>query len=585
MPIIVSNTEIFRFEIIMNISIPTITYDFKYLSLMLEYILIIMNVNVFVYWLLLNICYYSTLRFMKNSQSNPKPKSEEHIHKSKPNIITSSIIPSVVGAWIWLTLVAFINKNRKKIIRRISSTVDKQISSLHHPHYARRLEIALLNKANIRRLANSSHNMAKLAWPDSEVTRFEYIADAFSKSTLPQIVKDSMPFLVLQESNYNPSAYSKSWALGCWQFLANTGIAFGLKPEQRTDFIASTDAAVRYFEYIYQVITSDEHYINLVQRYGIKDSLFASLLTINAFNSGEWNMLIALDIMDTNPNERRNVDNYASYGSNGLFTYISCYLASDETYRKLQWPYHTWSRSNFPYYRSESSSYCFQIEAFRKLYSKEIISTPIVKTIEVEIYLTLWRMRSAIIWLLGWLVSYATITYAWNNRITRRGFFKAVIAWFAWSISWYIHALSQETQIPINSFPFHNISKDPSTLAVTNLKRLKSKELSRYLNELTLINARAKSNKKFVHDPNMINSKNYPFNQRMWDAAYSIYRETSENIYLRISEYYYQRSLNLAIQQKAWKFKWPEWGLEQIEARIRFCKRSLEAISDVAQFH
>ena len=62
-----------------------------------------------------------------------------------------------------------------------------------------------------------------------------------------------LPFV---ESAYNPKAYSKSHASGLWQFIPSTGRYYDLQQDwwhdQRRDPIASTDAALRYLNYLYE---------------------------------------------------------------------------------------------------------------------------------------------------------------------------------------------------------------------------------------------------------------------------------------------------------------------------------------------
>lgn len=62
-----------------------------------------------------------------------------------------------------------------------------------------------------------------------------------------------LPFV---ESAYNPEAYSKAHASGLWQFIPSTGKYYDLQQDswqdQRRDPIASTDAALRYLNYLYE---------------------------------------------------------------------------------------------------------------------------------------------------------------------------------------------------------------------------------------------------------------------------------------------------------------------------------------------
>lgn len=63
-----------------------------------------------------------------------------------------------------------------------------------------------------------------------------------------------LPFV---ESAYNPQARSSAQALGIWQFIPSTGRNYNLKQnawfDERRDIIASTNAALDYLKYIYEM--------------------------------------------------------------------------------------------------------------------------------------------------------------------------------------------------------------------------------------------------------------------------------------------------------------------------------------------
>lgn len=74
----------------------------------------------------------------------------------------------------------------------------------------------------------------------------------FDKHQLPLELK----YLSIVESSLNPVARSSSGALGLWQFKLNTGRMFDLTInsyiDERLDTYASTEAACKYFSYLYQ---------------------------------------------------------------------------------------------------------------------------------------------------------------------------------------------------------------------------------------------------------------------------------------------------------------------------------------------
>ncbi len=80
-----------------------------------------------------------------------------------------------------------------------------------------------------------------------------YIVDEINRRGLPT----ELALLPFVESAYNPNAYSRAHASGLWQFIPSTGTAFELEQtwwrDQRRDPIASTNAALDYLEYLYEL--------------------------------------------------------------------------------------------------------------------------------------------------------------------------------------------------------------------------------------------------------------------------------------------------------------------------------------------
>lgn len=76
-----------------------------------------------------------------------------------------------------------------------------------------------------------------------------------------ELEKRGMPtelaLLPVIESSYNPQAVSPARALGMWQFIPSTGRNYNLKQnawfDERRDIVASTDAALNYLQYIYEM--------------------------------------------------------------------------------------------------------------------------------------------------------------------------------------------------------------------------------------------------------------------------------------------------------------------------------------------
>ncbi len=114
---------------------------------------------------------------------------------------------------------------------------------------------------------------------------FEYYLDKYD---LPLELK----YLSVVESGLDPFAKSSSGAVGLWQFLYNSAPMFDLTIDsyidERRDVYKSTDAACRYFKYLYQTF-NDWHLVlaaynggpgvvrNAVERSGGKTNLWSIL--------------------------------------------------------------------------------------------------------------------------------------------------------------------------------------------------------------------------------------------------------------------------------------------------------------------
>ncbi len=80
-----------------------------------------------------------------------------------------------------------------------------------------------------------------------------YIVDELERRGMPT----ELALLPMVESSYNPLAYSRAHASGLWQFIPSTGRNFNLTQDswvdERRDVIASTNAALDYLQYIYEM--------------------------------------------------------------------------------------------------------------------------------------------------------------------------------------------------------------------------------------------------------------------------------------------------------------------------------------------
>jgi len=80
-----------------------------------------------------------------------------------------------------------------------------------------------------------------------------YITSELEKRGMPA----ELALLPIIESAYNPQARSPARALGIWQFIPSTGKHYNLKQniwfDERRDIVASTNAALDYLQYIYEM--------------------------------------------------------------------------------------------------------------------------------------------------------------------------------------------------------------------------------------------------------------------------------------------------------------------------------------------
>ncbi|AOE49365.1 lytic transglycosylase [Kangiella sediminilitoris] len=103
-----------------------------------------------------------------------------------------------------------------------------------------------------------------------------YIINELHKRNMPV----ELAFTPMVESNFDPLAHSVVQAAGLWQFMPRTARGFGLKIDQwydgRRDVVASTQAALDYYEYLNEMFDGDW------------------LLTVAAYNVGQGNVKKAI---------------------------------------------------------------------------------------------------------------------------------------------------------------------------------------------------------------------------------------------------------------------------------------------------
>ena len=88
-------------------------------------------------------------------------------------------------------------------------------------------------------------------WLSRSTKYLPFIREELRKEGLPE----DLAYLAMIESGFNPSAYSKSHAVGMWQFMKSTGKNYGLSVnswiDERRNPEKSTYAAIKYLSFLY----------------------------------------------------------------------------------------------------------------------------------------------------------------------------------------------------------------------------------------------------------------------------------------------------------------------------------------------
>jgi len=95
-----------------------------------------------------------------------------------------------------------------------------------------------------------------ILWLKRSRRYFPYIEEKLKDGGVP----DDLKYVAIAESALQPHVGSPKGAMGFWQFIESTGQKYGLvinkHIDQRRNIFASTQAAIRYFKYLYETFGS-----------------------------------------------------------------------------------------------------------------------------------------------------------------------------------------------------------------------------------------------------------------------------------------------------------------------------------------
>ncbi|RDX36903.1 LysM peptidoglycan-binding domain-containing protein [Kangiella sp. HD9-110m-PIT-SAG07] len=181
-----------------------------------------------------------------NNEPLPAPDIAEGELSPEVELITKDLKPAQpVNLWDELA--------KEQSLTHISNS---RIAS-HQKHFLRRTD-HLVDRAN------------------KAAPYLHYIISELEKRDMPV----ELAFTPMVESNFDPLAHSVVQAAGLWQFMPRTARGFGLKIDQwydgRRDVVASTQAALDYYQYLNKMFDGDW------------------LLTVAAYNVGQGNVRKAI---------------------------------------------------------------------------------------------------------------------------------------------------------------------------------------------------------------------------------------------------------------------------------------------------
>jgi hypothetical protein len=462
----------------------------------------------------------------------------------------------------------------------------------YHDAYISRIEKKIDTKVN-----DYNYIMYKFAGLDADTytkqSRMNYVQEQLKKVNLPDYLKQTIPFVPFQESWYKLSAVSSVWAKWPWQFMESTWQEYGLviwsgdnKKDYRTDMKKSSDAAIEYFVDVYKKLKDDPHYKSLESKYSLQEDDLLLPATINAYNSGSHHMLKAFKVMDTESSIRSSVDSYAAH-RRGLFAYLTNeYIKYYKTYQS--WP---------PFYYKESSDYVYCIEAFRYIHEKDSfenikngntdnqLSESSVPPIDESVLDS--KYHAVIGWGSSWLLAtLASKALSWWKDFTRSQFLRTWIMWIWGIIWWFFYDWAKKVDVRwwADDIKEKFRKKKLQPYSYDDVLAIERKDLFMEIYYHAIATAKKSGNtraaetlsKRSLQD--VMDLKYYPWFQYLGDAAFNLYKQKSDNTYLQMAQYFYNRARELVQEQKDGKYKQPGGWVTKLDERTEYCKRALDMI-------
>jgi membrane-bound lytic murein transglycosylase D len=141
---------------------------------------------------------------------------------------------------------------RLLIAQRIQEIHASQQTAIHNNHKSIPLEENKHVLAEIKSFQNRERKDFEASYKRSGRYR-EMILEELTKEGLPE----QLAWMPMIESWFKVNAYSRARALGLWQFIASTGLRFGLKRDQwideRMDPIKASQAAAKYLNELHSL--------------------------------------------------------------------------------------------------------------------------------------------------------------------------------------------------------------------------------------------------------------------------------------------------------------------------------------------